>query len=544
MSFIDTLYANLTDKPRTPVIIEVHGDTLKPFTGETIAAMTAKVRGFLRSQNLKPGDRVALVAPNSAGWYAADLAILGEGLVCVPMYARQEPRELVQMMQDCGSSLVLCATQALAAGVSEHWKDAPISTFEAAFSGNAVEEGPAPCADDDIVTLIYTSGTSGPAKGVMLSAANVDYMLPVTAGTLDELMGSRGDSETADRVFHYLPFCFAGSRIVLWTCALRSNPLMASTDLNNLLEELGTAQPQYFLNVPALLDRIRVGVEGKIAGRGAAISWLWNRGKTAWDAIDRGKGGVGDRVALKLASAILFAKIRKQVGPRLEFLICGSAPLSESTQRWFQMLGIRVYQVYGLTETTAIVTMDAIDGVVPGRVGHTIAGTETRIGDDDELQVRGPGVFKGYWGRDEATAEAFVDGWFRTGDQATLDERGNWAIVGRVKNLLVPSSGHNVPPEPIEQGIMEQVVGVEQAVVVGHGRPFLTAIVTGEVDETTVNEGIERLNADLPHYKRIRKFHLSKDLFTPENGLLTANQKLRRRAIEAHFADQVEAMYS
>jgi len=542
MSFIDTLFDNLHAHPERPVIVEIHGETQRPHTGAEISAMVASIRGSLRSSGLASGDRVALVAPNSARWYAADLAILAEGLVVVPMYARQATSELATMMSDCGASLVICAAE-LREAIREVWSG-PVATLDEAIHTTPVVEPPAQRSDDDVVTLIYTSGTSGPAKGVMLSAGNVDYMLPVTAGTLNDLMGSGGDSGRQDRVFHYLPFCFAGSRIVLWTTALRANPLMISTDLNNLLEELGTARPEYFLNVPALLDRIRVGVEAKVDGRGALISWLWGRGKCAWEAKQRGTAGTRDAIALRLARRLMFDKIRHQIGPRLQFLICGSAPLSEATQRWFQMLGIRVYQVYGLTETTAIVTMDEPEGVVPGRVGHPIKGTEVRLGDGDELQVRGPGVFKGYWGRDAATQEAFDDGWFRTGDQARVDATGNWAVVGRVRNLLVPSSGHNVPPEPLEQGLMEHIAGVEQAVVVGHGRPFLAAILTGTINAAEADDGVERLNATLPHYKRIRKFHLSKDLFTPDNGLLTANQKLKREAIEAHYAHQVEAMYT
>jgi long-chain acyl-CoA synthetase len=207
------------------------------------------------------------------------------------------------------------------------------------------------------------------------------------------------------------------------------------------------------------------------------------------------------------------------------------------------MLGIPVYQVYGLTETTAIVTMDEPRQAVAGRVGQAIPGCETKLGEGDELLVRGPNVFPGYWKRDDATREAFEDGWFKTGDRADVDPAGNFRILGRAKNLLVPTSGHNVAPEPIEQQILERTPGVDHAVVMGHGRPFLTAVVSGKADRATVQRSIDAINEGLPHYRRIRAFHLTDEAFTPENGLLTANQKLKRPALEAHFETAVDRLY-
>ncbi len=166
------------------------------------------------------------------------------------------------------------------------------------------------------------------------------------------------------------------------------------------------------------------------------------------------------------------------------------------------------------------------------------------LGEGDELLVRGPNVFAGYFHKPEATAAAFEDGWFRTGDQAELDSAtGTWRIVGRVKNLLVPASGHNVAPEPIEQAIVERTPGIEHAVLMGHGKPFLTAVVSGEASRQAVQTVIDTVNAELPHYRRIRAFHLTRETFTPESGLLTANQKLKRAALEAHFREAVDALY-
>lgn len=538
MSFIDTLFSSLEALKHRPAVTEVHGSSLVPTTGAELAELVARARGSVRARGLQAGERVVLLAPNSARWVAADLALLAEGAVVVPLYARQDPAELVAMMHDCAPSLVLCATEALASGVSTHWPEASIVLFDALFEGEPVREPPVSRAPEAPVTIVYTSGTSGEPKGVINTVANVDFMLPRTAGALEAMMGP---SRREHRVFHYLPFCFSGSRVVLWTCLFRANGIMISTDLTQLTTELAAARPNYLLNVPALLERIRSGVDDKVRARGRAVAWLYDR---AVEASLRERPGKRDRLTLALARRLIFSKIRQQLGPELECLICGSAPLSEDTQRWFGLLDWPVYQVYGLTETTAIVTMDRPPRSVPGWVGSVIDGVEVKLGEGGELLVRGPNVFAGYWERPGATADAFDGEWFRTGDCAEIDASGLLRIVGRAKNLLVPTSGHNVAPEPLEQLLVGSIPGVEQAVVVGHARPWLAALLTGEARAEDIEAHLARINENLPHYRRIRAWHLCEEPFTIENGLLTANQKLRRREVEARYADAIDALYA
>ncbi len=545
MSFLATIYGHLASWPDKPYVSEVFGDRVEPTTGRRLSTLVARFRGGLRARGVTAGDRVVLLAPNSARWVAADLAILGEGAIVVPMYARQAPDELVAMMHDCGASLVVVADAALAGKVRAGWADAPIVTFEELGQADPVTEPPHERAPDDPVTIIYTSGSTGEPKGVVTTLANVDYMLPQTATALGRMMALGPTIPGDEVVFHYLPFCFAGSRIVLWTSLYRNNGLHVSTDLDRLADEIATVQPHYFLNVPVLLERIKNKVEEGLEKKPAPIRWIARRGQEAFAKKAAGTATLHDRAAYRLADAVVFRAIRQKVGPRLRCLICGSAPLGEDTQRWFQALGIPVYQVYGLTETTAIVTMDTPDGrVVPGRVGPALPGVQARTADGDELQVRGPNVFPGYWGKEDLTRAAFTDdGWFRTGDRAEVDDHGNWRIVGRLKNLLVPTSGHNVAPEPIEQLLTERIPGVEVAVLVGHARPYLTAILAGPTDAAAVERALDALNGELPHYKRVRAFHLASEKFTPENGLLTANQKVKRDAVEARYAAEIAALY-
>jgi len=540
MNFIERFLDTLVETPK-PLVTEVDGETLLPLSGIELARLVARGRAGLRQREAGPGERVVLLAPNSTRWVAADLAILAEGCVCVPLYARQAASELVQMMQDADPKLVVVADEELGASVTKLWPEAPVITLTDLFVDALVDAPAAPREPDEPVTIIYTSGTSGEAKGVVLSVANVDYMLPVIKDAIEAMMGG---TEPDHRVFHYLPFCFAGSRMVLWMCLYRRNGIMMSTDLDNLKVELTAARPNYVLNVPTLLERIKEGVEKALSDRPRAVQVLWNRGKSAWAKKLKGEAGFFDKASLAVAQRVVFSKVRAQIGPELRCLIAGSAPLGEDTQRWFEMIGLPVCQVYGLTETTAIVTMDKPGAEVAGWVGPAITGCETLIGDEGELLVRGPNVFKGYWRRDEATAEAFADGgWFRTGDQVEQDKEGRFRIIGRVRNLLVPSSGHNIAPEPIEQKVIGTIVGVEQCVVIGHGRPYLTAIMTGDVDRETVQRGVDKINEELPHYRRIRKFHLTTERLTPENGLLTANTKLKRKTIEQHFGRVLAAMY-
>ena len=224
-------------------------------------------------------------------------------------------------------------------------------------------------------------------------------------------------------------------------------------------------------------------------------------------------------------------------------MICGSAPLAKETQHFFQMIGIPVLQVYGLTETTAICTMDDVHQVTPGRVGPAIQGIEMRLSSQGEILVKGPNIFPGYWNRPEANREVFQEKWFCTGDQGEVDATGNWKIVGRMKNIIITTGGHNISPEPIEQRLLEALPDSTQVMVVGNGRKYLAALLTGPISQEELARVIEEVNRQLPHYRRIRRSHIVNEPFSIENGLLAANGKQRRTAIEAHFQDEIDALY-
>ena len=375
-----------------------------------------------------------------------------------------------------------------------------------------------------------------------MTAGNVGHMLGCTSGRLDLLMENKPGQ---DRVFHYLPFCFAGSWIMLLTCLLRRNLLTLNMDLGKLAGEMRAAAPDYFLNVPALLERMRKAVDEQLWKTGGLALAIYSRAKAAWMRKRDGHPRFSDPAWLAIADAAIFPTIRKKmIGDNLKALICGSAPLTLDTQLYFNMLGIPVLQVYGLTETTGICTLDDPRHVEPGRVGPAISGIEMKLGENDEIIVRGPNIFPGYWNRPQETAKALRDGWFHTGDQGEVDGAGNWRIIGRIKNLIILGSGHNIAPEPIEDEVLKNLPGAQQAVLVGNGRGYLSVIVTGDVTREQAQAAVDAINPNLPHYKQIRALYVHAEPFSIENGLLTANGKLKRDLISSRLQGEIEEMYA
>jgi long-chain acyl-CoA synthetase len=582
MTFLENIFSRLDHASRAPVIREVREGKIVSFTGDQLLGMIGQARYFLKARGLKKGDRCALHAPNSVRWAALDLAMMAEGLIVVPLYARQAAIEVAAMLKDSTPSLIFSADAESIAQIRALWPEAPdITSINDAFTREDVPLAPPyHHADTDPVTIIYTSGTSGEPKGVVLNAGNVAHVLRATNSRLDRLMmmpsagggandgASEGVSASKpaagglappapkqkrqpDRVFHYLPFCFAASWVSLLTFFSRNSTVTLSMDLTKLSGELKLAPPDYFINVPTLLERIRTKVEDTIAERGGFAAKVFFRAKDAYIRGHKNEKRMFDSLYLSIARSMIFPPVRKSVGPNLKALISGSAPLSVETQLFFMMLGVPVLQVYGLTETTAICTMDDPRQFAPGRVGSAIPGLEMTVAENGEILARGPNIFSGYWQRPAETTRALQDGWFHTGDQGDADANGNWRITGRLKNLIILNSGHNIAPEPIEEEIAEHLPEAKQVVLVGNQRSFLTALVTvaptngsnHAPDQNRIQAALNAVNDGLPHYKQIRAFHAVSEPFTPESGLLTTMGKLKRDAIAARFGAEIDRLY-
>jgi long-chain acyl-CoA synthetase len=546
-NFLENVFAELQKAGDRVVLREIHGKEFVSVTGKQLLEQVATARAYLRQSGVQPGERCGLLGPNSVQWAAIDLALMAEGVVVVPLYSRQAAAELAAMMRDSGPRLLIVSELPLGDAIAQVWPEAPprvlfADALRASANSRSVPSAPNPRNEADLVAIIYTSGTSGEPKGVCLNTANLNYTLGCTTGWMDRL--GKNEREPL-RVFQYLPFNFAASWIVMMSCLLRETVLTLSTDLNKVADEIQLTAPNYFFNVPTLLERVKRGVEEAIGKRDSAIRAIYRNACAAWKRQQANESHFSDGLWLLLGQKLIVGKIRGRFGANLRGLICGSAPLSPETQDFFSMLGIPIWQVYGLTETCGICTMD--DSRIPsepGRVGQALPGMEMTVGENDEIVVRGPNIFPGYWNRPEETAKVLKDGWFHSGDQGEANSHGNWRINGRIKNLIILNSGHNIAPEPIEEKIAQQLSGAQQVVVVGNGRGYLCALVTGVVDDKAVQATLHEVNSELPHYRQVRNFVTLPQPFTPEDGLLTANGKVRRDAINARYREEIESMYA
>ena len=541
-NFLENLFDQLRKAADRVVMREVRGAEFASVSGRELLDQVARIRAFVRQNGLQPRDRCALLGPNSIRWTALDLALMAEGAIVVPLYSRQAPAELAVMMKDCRPRFFFVSDAALGEGVAQAWSEAPrLVSFDEALGHVPADPGsdaPNPRNEDDLVTIIYTSGTSGEPKGVCLNTRNLNHMLSCTTGWMDRLDWK--DREPM-HVFQYLPCNFAASWIVMLSCLTRETVLTLSTDLNKVADEIRLSAPHYSFNVPTLLERVRRGVEDAIAKRGSTIRMVYRKASEAWKREPEGQGG---GLWLTLGRALIFDKIRARFGGNLRGLVCGSAPLAADTQEFFAMLGIPIWQVYGLTETCGICTMD--DPQIPsepGRVGQAVPGIDLMVGENDEIVVRGPNIFPGYWNRPEETAAALKGAVFHTGDQGEVNSKGNWRISGRIKNLIILNSGHNIAPEPIEEEIAQRLGGAQHVVIVGNGRGYLCALITGTAEANAAQAAIDQVNTELPHYRQVRNFSIVKDAFTPESGLLTANGKVRRDVINSRFREEIERLY-
>src|ERR1700676_5025269 len=291
-NLLESIFAQLQRADERVVLREIHGDTFTTITGRELLAQVQRGRSYVRKFGLVPGDRCALLGANSIQWVAVDLALMAEGIIVVPLYSRQAAGELANMMKDCSPSLLIVGDAELGAAIEREWPQRPHrvlmeEVLRAAPAREPVTEALNVRTDGDLVTIICTSGTSGEPNGVCLNVGNVTHMLHCISERLDQLMGVSSEPE---KVFHYLPFNFAGSWILQLSCLLRESVLTLSTDLNKLADEIRLSEPNYFLNVPTLLERVRRGVLDSISKRAYPIRMLFRKAQASWERQRKGGG--------------------------------------------------------------------------------------------------------------------------------------------------------------------------------------------------------------------------------------------------------------
>ena len=487
------------------------------------------------------------MGPGSTAWIAADLAALAEGAVVVPLYPELCADELGESLLDADPRAILCGDRALLRAAGDSLGTPLTLTFDELFEGPTASGSPVPRQADDPVTIIYTAGTTGRPRGAILTRGNIEHALE----GIELALADGGSLPAADqRVFHPVSLCFAGSRLVVWSTLGRAGTVMSSQQTEHpqrndvLCDELMASEASSMIAVPAQLERLRSELEERMLRGSRRRRRLYARARAAFAAERDGTASATDRIMLATTDIALFRLARGCMPATLRFIVSSSAPLRSDTQLFFQMIGLPVGQIYGLTEATAVVTVDEPHSATAGRVGHLVRGVEARIAEGGELLIRGPNVFAGYFRRPDATRDALTDGWLRSGDRVEVDHNGIYRVIGRTNDLLIPSSGHNIAPEPIEKRLVAAIGGIEHAIVFGHGRPYLTAVLSGTADRLAVAKEIDAINRTLPYYRRIRAFHITGEAFSPINGLLAENMKPQRMAVEERYRLAIERLYS
>lgn len=553
----------------------------RDYRWQEVADRVARWQRGLSGEGLRPGERVAMSLPNSVDWVCFDQAALGLGLVTVPLYTTDSPGNLAHILEDSGARLLLLDS-------AERW--APLAALRHRFPNlqrvlcqrvALAMDDSAVCRVDDwlpsagvasdvtddpnaLATLIYTSGTTGPTKGVMLSHRNILWNA--------EAVMRRIPARPTDIFLSFLPLAHAFERTAGYYLPMMAGSCVAyARSIDRLREDLLGVRPTVLLSVPRIYDKIYAALQTKLGEHGLKRRLFDRTVAVGWQRFEAASGrgpalGLVDRLLWPLLRRLAARPVLSRLGGRLRVAVSGGAPLSATVARFFVGLGLPLTEGYGLTEAAPVVTNIAPEDFVPGCVGLPLPGVETRLGAQGELLVRGPSVMQGYWGQPEATAKVIdADGWLHTGDVAEM--RGGYiAIRGRLKEILVTSTGEKVPPADMEMAMTMDPL-LDQALVVGEGRPYLAAILVlapepwkrvaiglgldpsdprSLTDPTAVAAGLARVADRLgafPGYAQVRAVHLSLEPWTVENGLITPTMKLKRPELEARFADVIDDLY-
>ncbi|WP_431206326.1 AMP-dependent synthetase/ligase [Bradyrhizobium betae] len=540
-------------------------------------------RRALAAEGFAPGERVAILMPNGIPHIAMDQAALSRGLVPVPMHAVDNPDSIAYILADCGALLLLVDSLArwqaiVATGQPlDHLKrvvcadagglitpDARIVGLDHWLAAGSGATSPLPdiaVKPDDLAAIVYTSGTTGRPKGVMLSHDNIIANVKAIANRIaaspeDVFLSFLPLSHTFERTGGYYYPIAAGACVAY----ARSVPLLS--------EDLKQVRPTVLISVPRIYERIYALIMQHRATAGAVERALLDLtlaiGGRRFDAR-QGHGALSlrDRLAWPLLKRLVADKVLAQLGGRLKVAVSGGAPIAEPVIRLFLSLGLDVLQGYGMTETSPVVSVNTVEDNDPHSVGHVLDGIEVRLGDHDELLVRGPSVMLGYWHKpDETRRVKDADGWLHTGDQARI-ENGRITITGRIKDILVTSTGEKIAPVDLETAILADPL-FEQALVVGEQRPFLTALVVlnakawvqekerlaasgkqgGASERAALLARISAAVKAYPSYATPRAVWWTLDPWTIAAGLLTPTLKNKRPALEHRFADEIAQIYA
>ena len=543
----------------------------------------------LAKWGIAKGDRVAILSENRPEWQVADFATMLLGAVDVPIYPTLTEEQTAALLKDSGARVIFVSTvehlkkvlaiksqTALEKVVVMDYVGIPegIPMHRMMMPDAGVARAPSPAdwrdpemdaraksiSPDDLATIIYTSGTTGEPKGVMLTHGNLVSNLTYSLEVFDLKAGHRGIS--------FLPLSHVTARHADYALFQYGVTIAYCPSFQMLPHYLNEVRPTIFVGVPRVYEKIRDTVRRQ-ASKGfkrAVYEWAMRIGRAHRDQILAGRRP--SSASWKLADSLLFSKIRAGVGGRAEIFISGGAPLGHELAEWFADAGIRIHEGYGLTETSPVVALNTPRAHRLGTVGKVLKNVECKTASDGEILVRGPSIFKGYWNKPQETRNAFEDTWFKTGDIGALDGDGFLTITDRKKDLQKTAGGKFIAPQPIELALKASPL-VAYAALFADRRKFAAALIAPEFPALeewaalpehqqrrppaariglavlALYEGIiAKVNESLAQFETIKKFLLVADEFTVADGQLTASMKMRRRAVEDRYREQIEALFA
>jgi len=579
-SLSDPVWANASSHPDTAVFSRRTGTTWTDITAAEFARQVTSVAKGLIAAGVKHGERVALLSPTRYEWTLVDYAIWSIGAVTVPIYETSSPSQVqwiltdseavVAVVENATHGAVVESARAEAPALQEVWQIEAGAVDQLTALGQEVSDAEfdkrrSAVTPDDLATLIYTSGTTGRPKGCKISHSNFMDELNPAVKILDNLFDTTGASTL---LFLSLAHVFA--RIIQVGCVMKRVKVGHSADVKNLVDDLGAFRPTFILSVPRVFEKVFNSASQKAHadGKGKIFDAAAETAIAYSQAQDKGGASFGLKAKHLLFDRLVFGKLRAVLGGQVQYAVSGGAPLGDRLGHFFRGIGVPVLEGYGLTETTAAVSVNLPDDIRIGTVGRPLPGVTVAVADDGELLFKGGQVMQGYWKNDEATAAAIdADGWFHTGDLGEFDVDGFIKITGRKKEILVTAGGKNVAPTLLEDQIRLHPL-VSQCMVVGDGKPFIAALIT--IDPETivpwatdrgkptdpaeltrdaeliaeVQKAIDDANASVSHAEAIKKFSILPIDWTQESGELSLKLSLRRHIVMEKYGTDVEALYA
>jgi long-chain acyl-CoA synthetase len=578
---LNDILFTIRDRHRDRVMLQRQALGWVPISSAELYRNVVGVARALQSWGICQGDRVAILSENRPEWTTTDFAALALGGITVPIYSTQTAEQTSYILNDSGARIIAVSTKDQLEKVLTIQRRTPLEhilVMDAVETAHAVHmqglmlHGPnepdpefdarsQSIAPDDLATIIYTSGTTGTPKGVMLTHENM-------ASNIAQSMAAFGFGSKDELSVSFLPLSHVTARHVDFALLYRGVVLAYCREIARLSRVLEEVQPNIFIAVPRVYEKIRQQVIFKTAGfpKSAIYRWALSVGRA--HRAETLAGTQPTSLSWKIAHKLIFSKVRAGMGGKAEEFISGGAPLGRELAEWYADIGIPIHEGYGLTETSPVIAVNTPTTHKLGTVGKPLPNIEVRIAEDGEVLARGPSIFTGYWNRPEETAAAFVDGWFKTGDIGHLDSDGFLSITDRKKDLIKTSGGKFIAPQPIENSLkLNPLIGT--AVVIGDRRKFPAVLISpyfpvledwaranqvnfGSREILVANirvqalyeEIVEELNQNLARFEKLKRVIVVAEEFSAADGTMTHTFKIRRRGIEERYRALIDEMYA